>query len=71
MKLDRILFLKELMFCIFRAVIALLILAWNLKNSFEFGRLAFVPLFMMMSPIFRDKMVQYQKFIINGNVFLS
>ena len=25
------------------AVIALLILAWNLKNSFEFGRLAFVP----------------------------
>ena len=49
------------------AVIALLILAWNLKNSFEFGRLAFVPLYDDVA-YFRDAVVRYQKFV-NGNVF--
>ena len=49
------------------AVIALLILAWNLKNSFEFGRLAFVPLYDDVA-YFNDAVVRYQKFV-NGNVF--
>ena len=49
------------------AVTALLILAWNLKNSFEFGRLAFVPRYDDIV-YFNDAVVRYQKFI-NGNVF--
>jgi len=49
------------------AVLALLILAWNLKNSFEFGRLAWVPTYDDIS-YFNDALLRYQKFI-TGNVF--
>jgi hypothetical protein len=50
------------------AVIALLILAWNLKNSFEFGRLAFVPSYDDIA-YFNDALLRYHKFL-TGNVFV-
>ncbi|GEM_PF-4626213 len=65
MKID-ITVLKKTDFIV-STVIALLILAWNLKNSFEFGRLAFVPLYDDVA-YFNDAVVRYQKFV-NGNVF--
>ncbi len=65
MKLDMSVF-KKTDFVI-SAVIALLLLAWNLKNSFEFGRLAFVPSYDDIS-YFNDALLRYQKFL-TGNVF--
>jgi len=58
MKID-ITVLKKTDFIV-STVIALLILAWNLKNSFEFGRLAFVPLYDDVA-YFNDAVVRYQK----------
>lgn len=51
---------------IISAIIALIILIWNLKNSFEFGRLAFVPSYDDIS-YFTDAVKRYQIFI-NGNL---
>lgn len=47
---------------------ALLLLAWNMKNSFEFGRLAFVPSYDDVS-YFVDALSRYQRFL-NGNLLL-
>ncbi len=47
---------------------ALVILIWNLKNSFEFGRLVFAPQYDDVSYFF-DALTRYQRFL-NGNVLL-
>lgn len=49
------------------AFIALLILAWNLKNSFEFGRLAYVPSYDDIS-YFNDALLRYNNFL-TGDAF--
>ncbi|MBU3549914.1 hypothetical protein [Polynucleobacter sp. MWH-Berg-3C6] len=47
---------------------AFALLFWNLKNSFEFGRLAFIPTYDDVS-YFLDALTRYIKFI-NGDIFL-
>jgi hypothetical protein len=46
--------------------VAFIILIWNLKNSFEYGRLAYVPAYDDIS-YFRDSVVRYHRFL-SGNI---
>jgi hypothetical protein len=47
---------------------SILIIFWSMKNSFEFGRLAFVPSYDDVS-YFEDAISRYLKFV-NGNILL-